>query len=161
MSHLLRAVGASDAVYPEFPEDVLYLGAARHIAEGSRFVGHPEPEAVRNWLGRAEAQRDECIARFDLALISGNASTVVAREILAGFLAWTRWSAREFTRTAARDDLATILRAQEQVLWDLMADSAAASAERDARTVDRFLQVWLTVLHEAIRTGNAPLYAAP
>ena len=40
------------------------------------------------------------------------------------------------------------------------ADTAAARSSRDAAAVDRFLDVWLTVVHEAIRTGNAPLYAA-
>jgi hypothetical protein len=156
MPDLLRAVGAVDASHTD---DVLYLGTGT-IAGGARFVPVPAAELVSRWLKRAESQRDECLARFDLALVAGKEPTPAAREILAGFLAWTRWSAREFTKGAAPDALAAMLRTQEVRLWDQLADTAAAGASREAATVDRFLQVWLGVLHEAIRTGNAPLYAA-
>jgi hypothetical protein len=142
-----------------FPEQVIYLGA--RSAQGARFVSPPEPETVVQWLKRAESQRDECLARFDLALVAGKDPSLAAREILAGFLTWTRWSACPFSKSGSdENDLAKTLRVQEQALWDLLADAAAARARRDAACVDRFLDVWLTVVHEAIRTGNAPLYAA-
>jgi hypothetical protein len=140
-----------------FPEQVIYLGA--HPVQGSRFAPVPEAEAVDRWRERAESQREECLARFDLALVSGKDPNLAAREILAGFLTWTRWSARAFAKSPD-DGLACLLRAQEQAAWDLLADTAAARAARDTSAVDRFLDVWLTVVHEAIRTGNAPLYAA-
>ena len=140
-----------------FPERVIYLGA--HTAQGSRFAQVPEAEAVERWRERAESQREECLARFDLALVSGKDPAVAAREILAGFLTWTRWSARAFAKSSD-DGLAGALRVQEQATWDLLADTAAGRSSRDASAVDRFLDVWLTVVHEAIRTGNAPLYAS-
>jgi len=140
-----------------FPEQVIYLGA--HPAQGARFAPVPEAEAVERWRERAESQREECLARFDLALVSGKDPNAAAREIFAGFLTWTRWSARAFAKSPD-DGLACLLRVQEEAAWDLLADTAAARAARDASAVDRFLDVWLTVVHEAIRTGNAPLYAA-
>jgi hypothetical protein len=148
---------SSRARHSVFPEQVIYLGA--HPAQGARFVQVPEAEAVEHWRERAESQREECIARFDLALVAGKDPNVAAREILAGFLTWTRWSARAFAK-GPDDGLACLLRVQEQAAWDLLADTAADRAARDASAVDRFLDVWLTVVHEAIRTGNAPLYAA-
>ena len=140
-----------------FPEQVIYLGA--RPAQGARFAPVPEAEAVVRWRERAESQREECLARFDLALVSGKDPNVAAREILAGFLTWTRWSARTFAKSPD-DGLCSSLRVQEQATWELLADAAAARAVRDAAAVDRFLDVWLTVVQEAIRTGNAPLYAA-
>jgi hypothetical protein len=140
-----------------FPEQVVYLGA--NPAQGARFAPVPETSAVARWRERAESQREECLARFDLALVSGKDPNVAAREILAGFLTWTRWSARAFAKSPD-DAFACTLRIQEQAAWDLLADTAADRAARDASAVDRFLHVWLTVVHEAIRTGNAPLYAA-
>ena len=139
-----------------FPEQVIYLGGRQ--AQGARFAPVPEAEAVERWRARAESQREECVSRFDLALVSGKDPAAAAREILAGFLTWTRWSARAFAK-GSDDGLASLLRAQEQAAWDLLADTAASRSSRDAAAVDRFLDVWLTVVHEAIRTGNAPLYA--
>jgi len=140
-----------------FSEQVIYLGA--RPAHGARFAPVPDPEAVVHWRQRAEAQREECVARFDLALVSGKDPNAAAREILAGFLTWTRWSARAFAKSPD-DRLSSSLRVQEQATWELLADAAAARATRDAAAVDRFLDTWLTVVQEAIRTGNAPLYAA-
>ena len=140
-----------------FPEQVIYLGA--RPAQGARFAPVPDPEAVVRWRERAESQREECLARFDLALVAGKDPNAAAREILAGFLTWTRWSARGFAKSPD-DGLASTLRVQEQATWELLADVAAARATRDAAAVDRVLHVWLGVVQAAIRTGNAPLYAA-
>ncbi len=154
MSSTIRASRAGASI---FPEEVIYLRP--RTAQGARFVTPPEAEVVRHWLERAESQRDECLARFDLALVAGKDAAVAAREIIAGFLTWTRWSAQHFARSID-DSLASALRVQEQATWDLLADMAASRAGRDASAVDRFLDAWLTVVHEAIRTGNAPLYTA-
>ena len=148
---------ASHARDSIFPEQVIYLGA--RSAQGARFASLPDAEAVVRWRERAESQREECLARYDLALVSGKDPNATAREILAGFLTWTRWSARAFAKSPD-DGLASTLRVQEQATWELLADAAAARAARDAAAVDRFLDTWLTVVQEAICTGNAPLYAA-
>ena len=148
---------ASRARDSVFPEQVIYLGA--HAAQGARFAPVPDVEAVLRWRERAESQREECLARYDLALVLGKDPNAAAREILAGFLTWTRWSARGFAKSPD-DGLSSSLRVQEQATWELLADVAASRATRDAAAVDRFLDVWLGVVQEAIRTGNAPLYAA-
>ena len=80
----------SHARHSVFPQQVIYLGA--HPAQGARFAPVPEAAAVERWRERAASQREECLARFDLALVSGKDPNVAAREILAGFLTWTRWS---------------------------------------------------------------------
>ena len=148
---------ASRARDSVFSEQVIYLDG--RPAQGARFAPVPEADAVVRWRERAESQREECLARYDLALVAGKDPNVTAREILAGFLTWTRWSARAFAKSPD-DGLSSSLRVQEQATWELLADAAAARASRDAAAVDRFLDTWLTVVQEAIRTGNAPLYAA-
>jgi hypothetical protein len=157
MPHLLSAARANESIYPE---NVLYLGAGQP-APGMRLAERPEPNRVAGWLLRAELEREAVLTRFDVLLITGSDAMIAAQQVVTDFLRWTRATAAEFVSGAAYDPLTTTLRAQEKVLWDLLAESAAVGAVHDPGTVDRFLRVWLTVLHEAIRTGNASLYALP
>jgi hypothetical protein len=49
--------------------------------------------------------------------------------------------------------------AKERAVWIGLADLAAQDAANDPGCVDRFLQIWLGVVHEASATGRSWLFA--
>ena len=81
----------------------------------------------------------------------------VAHQLLHEFMYWTRSSLRIFhTRPATNEQRS--LWSREQAVWMGLADLAAQDAPRDPGGVDRFLRIWLGVVHEATATGQAWMF---
>jgi hypothetical protein len=114
--------------------------------------------SMAQWRASADARMEAALASLDQDLVDGLDPHTAARVVLARFMNWSRRSIAPFTTTSG-ERLVHRLRGEELERWNRLADECAGSAGRDPQVVDRFLRVWLAVVHEATATGFASLYA--
>jgi hypothetical protein len=128
-------------------------------ATDPRQEGLPDGMAIARWRTAAEARMEDALARFDHRLLEGTAPSAAAWEATESFMKWTRTSVGEFVTPRGSRLASASLREEELSHWINMGEHAAARADVDPAGVDRFLRVWLAVVHEATATGFASLYA--
>jgi hypothetical protein len=117
----------------------------------------PDPMEMVQWRKEADARGETLLTEFDGALATGGDAAVVAHNLLHGFMRWTRLSVERFAQApCASMDINA--RQSEKAVWMGIADLVAQTAEVEPNGVDRFLRIWLAVVHEASATGQAWLY---
>ena len=117
----------------------------------------PSPVEMARWRAEADAQMEDLLTRFDAAIVGGVEPSRVAHQLLHEFMYWTRSSLRIFNVRPGSDDQRSIW-SREQAVWMGLADLAAQDAPRDPGGVDRFLRIWLGVVHEATATGQSWMF---
>ena len=121
--------------------------------------GHPpSPVMMASWRVEADAHMEDVLARFDSAIIGGEDPCLAAHSLTHGYMAWCRASMKRFAGRPIGDEQRRNW-SREQAVWMGLADLAAVDAPRDPAGVDRFLLVWLGVVHEATATGRAWLFS--
>lgn len=114
----------------------------------------PEPMQIARWRQSAEARMELCFAEIDTRIVAGEDLTTAQRETVIGFMIWTRRSLAEFASSvrASNGD-----GDQEMHHWEQEASRIFGLDEPEY--LDRFLRIWLAVIHEAAASGRASLYA--
>lgn len=118
----------------------------------------PDPLAMARWRQEADVRAEALLTEFDAAILSGQDAAGSAHRLLNDFMTWTRRSIRVFDR-AQYDRVDSGACASELTVWSGLGDLAAQAADVEPGGVDRFLRIWLAVVHEATATGEAWLYA--
>ena len=111
----------------------------------------PDPMDLVLWRQAAEAELERALTELDERLLRGGEIHEVQISIAAGYMKWTRRSIARFTSESRSADLGEVHR------WQSEADRATAVAEPER--LERFLRIWLAVIHEAAASGRASLYA--
>ena len=117
----------------------------------------PNPMEMARWRTEADAHMEDLLTRFDAAIVGGVEPSRVAHQLLHEFMDWTRSSLRIF-RLRPTTDAQRLAWSREQAVWMGLADLAAQDAPRDPAGVDRFLRIWLGVVHEATATGESWMF---
>jgi hypothetical protein len=112
---------------------------------------------MARWRVIADAQMEETLSRFDSAIVGGQEPARIAHSLLHEFIIWTRSSVEKF-QSGAGSHVDRAAWSREHAVWIGLADLTAQDAPRDPAGVDRFLRIWLGVVHEATATGQAWLY---
>ena len=117
----------------------------------------PTAMDMAGWRTEADAQMEDLLTRFDAAIVGGVEPARVAHQLLHAFMDWTRSSLRIF-RVRPTTEAQRSAWSREQAVWTGLADLTAQDAPRDPAGVDRFLRIWLGVVHEATATGEAWMF---
>jgi len=118
----------------------------------------PDPMAMARWRQEADARAEAALTELDAAILCGQDAAAEAHRLIHDFMCWTRQSIQCF-------DCAAISRVNkgacesERTVWMGLGDLAAQAADVEPGGVDRFMRIWLAVVHEATATGQAWLYA--
>ena len=128
------------------------------VGEEAGSTSIPSAMAVGRWRSVADAKMEELLATFDSSLVGGEEPARVAHSLLHEFMQWTRSSVKNFNGYV-RGDVDRAAWSREKAVWVGLADLAAQDAPRDPAGVDRFMRIWLGVVHEATATGQSWLYA--
>jgi len=139
--------------------DQLDNGPVAPALAAGRIDSAPPPSAVAMaaWRRKADAQLELSLAQFDMAIIAGRDPARSAHSLCHGFMDWTRESVGAFQRRPSTDAQRAEW-SRERAVWIGLADLAAQDASNDPASVDRFLQIWLGVVHEASATGRSWLF---
>ena len=114
----------------------------------------PDPMDLALWRQAAEAELEREISVLDLRLLQGGEIVAVQSEVATRYMLWTRRSIAPFGTETGRIDRRY---EEESRRWEIEADRAIALA--DPERLERFLRIWLAVVHEAAASGKASLYA--
>ena len=148
----LLSPGAEAATAPE---------STPTTSESNDGLGSPSLPAAGQmvqWRAEADAQLEDALAQFDAAIIGGEHASRAAHNRCHQFMEWCRSSLRRFRQRPVTDDQKRAW-SREQAVWMGLADLAAVDAPKDPAGVDRFLMIWLGVVHEAAATGQAWLFS--
>lgn len=124
---------------------------------GPRSLGCPSPVEMVRWRAEADAHMESALAHFDAAIIAGQEPSRAAYTLCHGFMEWCRKSMSRFNARPTNEQQKREW-SREQAVWMGLADLAAVDAPRDPAGVDRFLQIWLGVVHEATAIGRSWLF---
>ena len=99
---------------------------------------------------------EAALADLDCRLIAGEDPRRAHQEVSSGFMYWTRQSVAQFSPSplVTSDPPSDEMRHWEQ-------EAAQTALYEDPDLLDRFLRIWLAVIHEAAASGLATLYALP
>ncbi len=125
---------------------------------GARMPCVPDPMDMVQWRKEADARSETVLADFDAAIAGGEDPAVSAHRLLHGYIRWTRRSIQQFDEVTCTQ-LERNARQSERAVWSGIADLVSQTAGVEPAAVDRFLRIWLAVVHEATATGQAWLYA--
>ena len=142
----------------EEPEDSRCPSSLQPPAVDGGGRSTPSASLMARWRAEADAHMEDALARFDAVIIGGEDVSRAAHALTHGFMAWCRTSMGRFG-AGPSDDEERRAWSREQAVWMGLADLAAGDASRDPAGVDRFLLVWLGVVHEATATGRAWLFS--
>ena len=117
------------------------------VDDGQRSPDQPSATEMARWRFEADAQMEDALTRFDASIVGGEDAGKSAHVLCHDFMDWCRGSMARF---GARPNTEEQRRAwsKEQAVWMGLADLAAVDAPRDPAGVDRFLNIWLGVVHE-------------
>ena len=121
----------------------------------------PDPEDVERWLGVARARLEGCLSTYDADLVEDVDPCLAAERGVRRFMAWCRRSAAALVTVRGSLVVDDDLRTRERIHWDREAREAISRAEVDPNGVERFLRLWLAVVHDAVSTGYASLHGDP
>ena len=138
---------------------VTYKGTLTPPSVGDRDASRsltalPEPMQIARWRQAAEARMEMCVAEIDTRIVAGDDLTTAQRETVIGFMNWTRRSLSIFVSTGR---ISGVDGDQEMHHWEQEASRVFGLDEPEY--LDRFLRIWLAVIHEAAASGRASLYA--
>jgi hypothetical protein len=128
------------------------------VDERSGSTPIPTAGAMAVWRAQADARLESDLAHFDMQIIAGQDPARSAHTLCHGFMEWARDSVAVFKLRPVTDAQRAEW-SRERAVWVGLADLAAQDASVDPSSVDRFLQIWLGVLHEASATGRSWLFA--
>ena len=114
----------------------------------------PDPMRLALWRQSAEARLEVALSDLDQRQLTSDVSLNVIEEIVHSFMIWTRRSVAPFSH---RGQDAAQAPGSELRHWERAAEDALAVGE--AEQLERFLRIWLAVIHEATASGQASLYA--
>ena len=114
----------------------------------------PDPMDLALWRQAAEAELERELAALDRWLLRGDEIYAAQTGVATRYMMWTRRSIAPFATGMGRSDLRSL---EEVQRWEVEADRAIALA--DPERLERFLRIWLAVVHEAAASGKASLYA--
>ncbi len=118
----------------------------------------PTAKEMAHWRCEADAHMEDALVRFDAAIVAGEEPGRAAHRLCHHFMGWTRISLRRFGRVPMTAEQRRSW-SKEHAVWTGLADLAAVDAPRDPACIDRFLVIWLGVVHEAAATGRAWLFS--
>ncbi len=118
----------------------------------------PEPMKMARWRQEADVRAEAALTELDAAIIAGQDAAGAAHRLLHDFMGWTRKSIQDFD-CAILSQVDKAACDNERTVWMGLADLAAQAADVEPGGVDRFIRIWLAVVHEATATGQAWLYA--
>lgn len=128
------------------------------VVERSGGGSIPQASAMVSWRAKADARLESDLAQFDMQIIAGLDPARAAYDLCHGFMDWSRSSMGDF-KLRPVTEMQRAEWAKERAVWIGLADLAAQDAANDPVCVDRFLQIWLGVVHEASATGRSWLFA--
>ena len=140
---------------PSHPDPTQCTSSVRVDSVGS--TPSPSAASMATWRRKADAHLEQSLAEFDMAIIAGREPARSAHSLCHGFMDWTRESVAAFHRRPVTDAQRAEW-SRERAVWIGLADLAAQDASNDPASVDRFLQIWLGVVHEASATGRSWLF---
>jgi len=129
-----------------------------NVDDEQRSLSQPSAMEMARWRFEADARLEDALARFDAAIIGGEDPGRAAHTLCHGFMEWCRKSMKRFGSGPVTSEHKREW-SREQAVWLGLADLAAVDAPMDPAGVDRFLNIWLGVVHEAAATGRAWLFA--
>jgi hypothetical protein len=114
----------------------------------------PDPMDLARWRQKAEAQLEGALAELDHRLLRGEHAGEVLEQVVDTYMLWSRRSVAQFT-----SDIGTIGGAPSPEVrhWEGVADQVIGDEQPEL--VERFLRIWLAVIHEGAASGRATLYA--
>jgi len=113
---------------------------------------------MAKWRQEADVRAEALLTEFDADILCGQDAAASAHRLIHDFMHWTRKSIHRFGSTT-QDRVDKGAYDSECTVWAGLADLAAQAADVEPGGVDRFLRIWLAVVHEATATGSAWLYA--
>ncbi len=145
------------------------VAAVLHVRPSASFQGQPardpgdlpDPEDVERWLSVARARLEQVLADYDADLVQGVDASASAERGLRRYMAWCRRSVVGLVTVRGALQVSDDLRTRERMHWDRTASTAAVEADRDPNGMERFLRLWLTVVHDAVSTGYASMHGDP
>jgi hypothetical protein len=109
---------------------------------------------LAQWRQAAEARMEDAMADLDHRLVQGEDIESAQHHVVDGFMVWTRRSVHRFVDGPL---VASQPKSVEMRHWERVADRAVA--DHAPEQLERFLRIWLAVIHEAAALGCASLYA--
>jgi len=119
----------------------------------------PDPQDLVLWHEAAKARVELVMSDFDADLVSGVDPSLAADRCVGRFMSWSRRSAAGLVTVRGTLLVDEGLRSKERAHWDRLARDAICQADGDPNGVERFLRVWLSVVHGAVSTGYASIHA--
>jgi len=117
----------------------------------------PKPADMAAWRRIADLQLENVLARFDDAMIKGQAASVAGQDAIGELQVWVRMSLRAMPTTNAMRMLGARATQQEWERWRAMGRSASREAMDDPGAVDRYLRLYLGMAHELAARGYASM----
>jgi hypothetical protein len=127
---------------------------ARSVDGGPWSPSVPSPSEMTNWRVEADARLEDALSQFDMHIIGGEDPARAAHRLVHEFMEWSRASLERFKKRPLTKEQ-RMEWSRECAIWTGLADLSAQDAPRDPSCVDRFLQIWLGVVHEASATGRS------
>ncbi len=121
----------------------------------------PDPQDLVLWHEAAKARVELVLSDFDADLVSGVDPSLAADRCVGRFMSWSRRSAAGLVTVRGTLLIDEGLRSKERAHWNRLARDSICQADGDPNGVERFLRVWLSVVHEAVSTGYASIHADP
>ena len=114
----------------------------------------PDPMDLARWRQKAEAQLEGALAELDHRLLRGEHIGEAVERVVGTYMLWSRRSVAQFT-----PDVGTIggPPSADMRHWEGVADQVVEDEQPEL--VERFLRIWLAVIHEGAASGRATLYA--
>jgi len=139
-----------------------HLSGAPHAQDArSPLPDLPDPQDLVLWHEAAKARVELVMSDFDADLVSGVDPSLAADRCVGRFMSWSRRSAAGLVTVRGTLLIDEGLRSKERAYWDRLARDAICQADGDPNGVERFLRLWLAVVHESVSTGYASLHADP
>lgn len=129
---------------------------SKPVSDGGQCL--PAPLDMAKWRQEADVRAEALLTEFDADILCGQDAAASAHRLIHEFMHWTRKSVQRFSSTT----IGQVNKGacdSERTVWMGLADLAAQAADAEPSGVDRFLRIWLAVVHEATATGQAWLYS--
>lgn len=141
-------------------------GEPRLVIEGRPAPGQepgdlPDAADVDRWLSVAIARLEQCLAAYDADLVDAADPCLSAERGVRRYMAWCRRSVVALVTVSGALTVTEDQRTRERIRWDQLAREAASKADLDPNGVERFLRLWLAVVHDAAATGYASVHGDP
>ena len=117
----------------------------------------PAAAEMMQWRAEADAQLEDALARFDAAIIGGEDPVVLLTVSATNTWMVAREPPTFSSAPVTEEQKARVVEGAGGL--DGTRGFAAVDAPKDPAGVDRFLMIWLGVIHEAAATGQSWLFS--